>query len=190
MSRLKGSGSFKDIYKIPDPIRYFEDKPDNIRDVFMIYPLEAIGYEESVKSPDLDMLHTFRNRLSSCDENYVFVIGYSLRDPTIGSIFEEVISERIRRGDISPLSDDLDSRLEEASHHTFKIIVIDPDPEILMENLKKQSNTNLLETFVPIKIRFPQVIDSNFVKKYVPKLFKLRARAHINIQADGLDKFS
>ena len=168
--RPKGAGAYEDILKIPDPIRYFEDKPENIRSIFMIYPLEAVGYEESVKSPYLDMLNNLRETLRH--ESTVFIIGYSLRDPTIGSIFEEVIAEKIRQGSISPLSQDLDSRKKEIAQHQFKIIVMNPNPEELMENLKK-SYTNLLQTFVPVRIRFPQTSDSNFSEKYEAVLRKL-----------------
>jgi hypothetical protein len=99
VSRPKGLGAYKDIQKVPDPIGYFENKPSNLKNVFTIYPLEAIGYEESVKSPYLDLLNHFKAVLRR--EDRVFIIGYSLRDPTIGSIFEEVIAERMRNGQIS-----------------------------------------------------------------------------------------
>ena len=117
--RPKGAGAYEDILKISDPIRYFEDKPENIRNIFMIYPLEAVGYEESVKSPYLDMLNNLREALR--EEDTVFIIGYSLRDPTIGSIFEEVIAEKIRQGSISPLSEDLDSRKKKSLNINSKL---------------------------------------------------------------------
>jgi len=142
ITRPKGAGVYEDILKIPDPVRYFRDKPENIRNIFMIYPLEAIGYEESIKSPYLDMLNNLRESLRK--KGIVFIIGYSLRDPTIGSVFEEVIAEKIRQGSISPLSEDLDSRKKEIADHQFKIIVLNPNPEKLMENLKKQFHMNLL----------------------------------------------
>ena len=167
----KGAGRYSTIQKMPDPIRYYEDKPELLKNVFMIYPLEAIGYEESVKSPYLDMLIKFRFTLMN--EFMVFIIGYSLRDPTIGSILEEVIAERIRKGHLNLLSQDLDSRKEEASKNQFKIIVISPDPQELSENLKKQNLTNLLQTFVPINIRFPRLTDSDFKKKYTQVIERL-----------------
>ena len=169
--RPKGEGSYEDISKISDPIGYFEDKPANMKDVFIIYPLEAIGYEESVKSPYLDMLYTFRSSLR--DQSWIFVIGYSLRDPTIGSIFEEVITERIKNGEINLLSEDFDSRKKEIQKHRLKIIVIDPNPDKLAENLKKQSFTKLLQTFVPIKIRFPRISDKDFDAEYTKAISQL-----------------
>jgi len=172
-SRPKGAGIYEDIFKISDPIRYFENKPANIKDVFMIYPLEAIGYEESIKSPYLDMLNHFRSSLR--EESTIFIIGYSLRDPTIGSIFEEVIAERIRNGDLNPLSKNLDSRISEVggSEPRLKIVVVDPDPDKLSENLKKQYHTNLLQTFVPIRINFPKIADEDFDGKYTQILSQL-----------------
>jgi hypothetical protein len=137
----------------------------------MIYPLEAVGYEESVKSPYLDLLNHLKNALRS--EDHIIVIGYSFRDPTIGSIFEEVIGERIRKGHLRPLSEDLNSRKNEIKNHTMKIIVINPSPEKLAENMKKQSHTNLLQTFVPIKVRFPEVSDPEFFVNYKPALSEL-----------------
>ena len=169
--RLKGEGAYEDIFKISDPVRYFEGKPENIRKVFFIYPLEAIGYEESIRRPYLGMLNHFRSSLRS--ESVIFIIGYSLRDPIIGSIFEEVIAERIRRRFLAPLSEDLDSRKEESSKHPFKIIVLNPRPERLVENLKKQFNTNLLKTFVPLKIEFPKIMDNQFNEKYKETLMQL-----------------
>jgi len=164
ISRLKGKGSYEEVQKITG-------KPKNIRDVFIIYPLEAIGYEESVKSPYLDMLNLFRSSLRA--EEIIFIIGYSLRDPTIGSIFEEIIGERIRNGDLAPTSKSLDLRKSEGSKHRFKIIVINPNPEKLVENLRKQFSTNLLQTFIPIKIEFPKTTDEKFDEKMTGMLSQL-----------------
>lgn len=171
IERQKRDGTYKDIFKISDPIRYFEEKPDNIKDVFIIYPLEAIGYEESIRSPYLDMLYNFRKSLES--ETIVFIIGYSLRDPTIGSIFEEVIAMRIRGGDITPLSSDIEFRKTQAHEHRLKIIIINPNPNKLVNNLKKQLHSNLLSTFVPIKVEFPKITDEDFNEKYSQVLSKL-----------------
>jgi hypothetical protein len=173
MKRFKGKGNYEDILKQPDALRYFEGKTDAIRDVFIIYPLEAVGYEESIKSPYFDMLFHLRSSLTSNEENVVFIIGYSLRDPTIGSIFEEVIAERIRKGDLAPLSKNLESRKTEASNHRFKVIVINPEPDTLAKNLEKQFNTNLLQTFIPIRLEFPKVESKDFEEKYSQLLSQL-----------------
>jgi len=170
LSRLKGEASYEEIAKIPDPIRYFEGKPDNIKDIFMIYPLEAVGYEESIKSPYLDLLNEFRSSLRR--DNAIFIIGYSLRDPIIGSIFEEVIAERIRKGDFSPLSKDIEARMSQTPEQQLKIFVINPEPLELAENLRKQFNNNLLQTFIPLKLEFPK-IDERFDENFKKTLFDL-----------------
>lgn len=168
MDRPKGAGVHSSIQKIADPIGYFEDKPDNIERIFMIYPLEAVGFEESIKSPYLDMLYSLRSALMT--ESVVITIGYSMRDPTIGSIFEQVIADRTRRGEIKPLSQDYSSRKTEAASHQFKIVAITPDPSKLAENLKRQKHTNLLNTFIPIRAEFPKVTDKDFEQKYADVL--------------------
>jgi hypothetical protein len=43
----------------------------------------------------------------------------------------------------------------------------------LAENLWKQSNNNLLQTFIPIEIEFPRAADSDFDEKYAQTLLKL-----------------
>jgi len=171
IDRSKGEGVYKDIFKVSDPIGYFENKPENIKDVFMIYPLEAIGYEESIKSPYLDMLYNFRLALES--ESVIFIIGYSLRDPTVGSIFEEVIASRIRKGDILPLAGNIQIRKEMARSAKLKIIVIDSNPNKIKGNLRKQSRYNLLSTFVPVKIKFPKINDQNFHEKMSQSIAEL-----------------
>jgi len=164
LSRPKGHGTFEDIHRIPDPIGYFENKPDNLRDLFLIYPLEAVGYEESVRSPYLDMLIALRSKLRS--SFFLFIIGYSLRDPTIGSILEEVVAERIRNREMRPLSPNLENRAKESSQSQFKIIVFSPNPEQLAQNLERQGFANVLNTFIPIKVTFPKVSDPEFKLKY------------------------
>jgi len=137
----------------------------------MIYPLEAIGYEESIKSPYLDMLYNFRSALEI--ESVVFIIGYSLRDPTVGSIFEEVIANRIRKGHILPLGEDTQNRKEAVRSAGLKIIVIDSDPNKIGRNLRKQSRYNLLSTFVPVKIKFPKIDDQKFHEKMSQAIVEL-----------------
>ena len=50
-----------------------------------------------------------------------------------GSIFEEVIAERIRMGDLVPLSDNLNSRAKEIANYNFKIIVLNPNPVVTFD---------------------------------------------------------
>ena len=177
--RSRGLSTFEDILKISDPVRYFEGKPENIRDLFIIYPLEAIGYEESVKSPYLEMLSNFRMNLMNSQD--IFIVGYSMRDPTIGSILEEVVAEKVRQGFLTPMSEELDSRRRECGVHRFRIIVINPEPEVIAKNLRKLGNSNILSTFIPIKTTFPSVKDDDFKGKYGIELHKL-IRALLDIR--------
>jgi len=169
--RSKGTGIYEDILKIPEITR-FEANPENLKDIFIIYPLEAIGYEESVKSPYLDMLYYFKKSL--IQDGRAFIVGYSLRDPTIGSILEEVLAERIRKGGLKPMQGSLDSRVEQAgSYDGLKIVALDRNPDELEKTLKKQGYTNLLQTVVAIKTEFPEVAEENFAEKYGRELHNL-----------------
>lgn len=169
--RPKGTGIYEYILKIPEITR-FEATQENLKDIFIIYPLEAIGYEESVKSPYLDMLYYFKKSLMA--EARVFIIGYSLRDPTIGSILEEVLAERIRNGSLKPMRGSLDSRVEQAgSYDGLKIVALDRNPDELEKTLKKQGQTNLLQAIVAIKTEFPEVAEENFAEKYGRELHNL-----------------
>lgn len=171
LTRPKGRGASEDIFRISDPLRYFENKPENIRDLFIIYPMEAMGYEESIKSPYLDMLIAFRSKLKS--ESILFIIGYSLRDPTIGSILEEAIAERIREGKMKPLSNTLENRAAESWESKFKIVILNPNPARLTETLRRQGFVNLLNTFIPVQVTFPIVFRPDFEKDYSKILFGL-----------------
>jgi hypothetical protein len=104
--RLRAETSYEEISRVINPHIYFKDKPGEIERIFMIYPLEAVGYELSVKSPYLDLLNFLKSRLMT--EELVFVVGFSFRDSTIASIFEEVLRERIRKGHCYPLGSNLE----------------------------------------------------------------------------------
>lgn len=169
--RYKKEGIYEEISKMPDADVYLSDRPEEIENIFIIYPLEAIGYEETVKSPYLDLLSHFK--LSLKQSSIIFIIGYSLRDPTIGSIMEEAVGEKIRNRSLTPLSSDLEKRKDQAKEDHFKIIIINPTPQKLAENLKKQYSTNLLNTFIPVKISFPKVDTPDFNKKYSEVLLDL-----------------
>ena len=65
----------------------------------------------------------------------IAVIGHSLRDPTIGSIFEDVIRNLIEQRKIMPLSDDLAERTVQARENTLKIAVFTRDKEKLLIHL-------------------------------------------------------
>ena len=97
-----------------------------------------------------------------------------MRDPTIGSIFEEVIAKRIRAGHIKPLSSDINFRKTQAHENPLKIIVINPDPEKLLRNMEKLHYVNLSQTFIPIQVEFPKVNDDNFDEMYLKVLSQLK----------------
>jgi len=161
---LRVGGDYEEIEKVANPHVYFEDKPGEIEKIFMIYPLEAVGYEQSVRSPYLDMLNRLKEKLRS--EAWIFVIGFSFRDPTIASIFEEVLRERVRKKDWKPLSLDLSERAGEARDTHLKFFLIDSSPEKILNNLEKQGFVNIQKACIPIQVKFPYVYSDKFEKEF------------------------
>ena len=108
---------------------------------FIIYPLEAVGYESTVKSPYFDLMIRLRQILET--DPYIFVIGFSFRDPTISSIFEDVFRERHRRGDWIPLEGEFEERKEKFKENSprMKFLIMDSNPR---EVLKNNGETRLL----------------------------------------------
>ena len=117
------------------------------------------------------MLYNFKKFIEV--ENRIFIIGYSVRDPIISSLLEDVIARRIRNRHISPLSSDIWDRATQAEEYNLKIVIIDSDPESIAKNLERQKCTNLLSTFVPVKIEFPKISDGDFKKTYAQELTTL-----------------
>jgi len=150
-SRIRGEGHYKEVQKIIDPRGYF--KGSNLNELFMIYPLEVGGYSDSIKSPYLDMLYYFRKMMekSQC----LIIMGYSLRDPTISSIIEEVITIKIRNKDLKPLSADFEERISQAPECKYKLLVFTRNPENIKQNLEKMGLNNIGQTFIPITTSFP-----------------------------------
>lgn len=140
-TRFASGKQYSEINKVPNPEVYFDGKPEEISKAFIIYPLEATGYEQTIKSPYLDMLILLKNRLRQ--ENNVFVIGFSFRDSIISSIFDEAVREK----------------LEQGKGGDIKILLIDSSPESVVENLKKQGYVNLANAIVPVKSTYPVVLD-------------------------------
>ena len=155
---LKKEGSYTEIRKHPDPISYYRYK-ENLKNMFIIYPLEAIGYEETIKSPYLDMLYLFSESLMTNDLFYI--IGHSLRDPTISSIIEDRLEKKIDQGRIEPLSDNLEKRIEQSTQIRDKIIIFTRDAEKLKKDLKRRGHNLLSQTFIPIETTFPKILDFN-----------------------------
>jgi hypothetical protein len=134
---------YEDIEKVTAPETFFEGNPSEIEKAFIIYPLEAVGFEQSVKSPYLDMLNMLKQILRS--ENEIFVIGFSFRDPTIASIFDEVVRERAHAG----------------QEKFLKIFLINRSPENVKENLLNQGYANIGRVLIPVKVTFPRITDKS-----------------------------
>lgn len=139
--RLVSTTVYEEIEKVTAPETFFEGNPSEIDKAFIIYPLEAVGFEQSVKSPYLDMLNLMKQTLRS--ENEIFVIGFSFRDPTIASIFDEIVREKAQRG----------------QEKDMKIFLITRSPEIVIDNLVNQGYTNIGNALIPVKVSFPDVTD-------------------------------
>jgi hypothetical protein len=140
-TRFASGKQYSEINKVPNPEVYFDGKPEEISKAFIIYPLEATGYEQTIKSPYLDMLILLKKRLRQ--ENNIFVIGFSFRDSIISSIFDEAVREK----------------LEQGKGGDMKVLLIDSSPESVVENLKKQGYNNLANAIVPVKSIYPVVMD-------------------------------
>lgn len=164
-------GAREEIHKVTDPRIYFEGNPSELANAFMIFPLEAVGYEQSVRSPYLDMLNLLKQRLKS--ESNVFIIGFSLRDQTIAAIFEEVLRERAQTGDWQPLGqrkfDTTEKDTARFRNARLKIFLIDSSPKTIIDYLREHGYENLANALLPIAVTFPSVIgpdekDSDLVK--------------------------
>jgi hypothetical protein len=142
MQRPVSTITYEDIQKVTAPETYFEGNPSEIDKAFIIYPLEAVGFEQSVKSPYLDMLNLMKQTLRS--ESTIFVVGFSFRDPTIASIFDEVVRERAQRG----------------QEEDMKIFLINRSPEIIVSNLVNQGYGNIGQVLIPVKVSFPDMADN------------------------------
>jgi len=139
-TRLVSGKSYKEIEKVNDPEGYFRGNPHEISNAFIVYPIEAIGYAETIRSPYLDMLTKLKKRLR--DENRIFVVGFSFRDSIIASIFDEVVREK----------------LESQYPSNMKVILIDYNPDSVVENLTRQGYTNIANAITKVKVTFPETL--------------------------------
>ena len=171
--RLMVGGHYEDIVKLPGPHThaYFKGKPGNMEKIFIIYPLEAVGYEHSVRSPYREMLNHLQEILMN--DYLIFVIGFSFRDPTIASIFEEVLRERVRRKDWHPLGSSWEERAERAKDMHFKLFLLDSNPDGVMSNLEKQGFVNIQNACIPIEVKFPDVYSNSFREQFSDVLIKV-----------------
>lgn len=140
-SRFVSKKAYTEIQKLSNPEVYFNGNPSELSKAFIVYPLEAVGYDQTIKSPYLDMLNLLKERLRG--ENQIFVIGFSFRDSIIASIFDEVVREKSERGQEKEL----------------KILLLDRSPIEVIENLKRQSYVNIANAITPIEVSFPNVLD-------------------------------
>lgn len=151
-------GKVKEIEKVPPSTLTPESDP------FMIYPLEAVGYESTVQSPYLDLLLNLKKWLEK-DVLWI-VIGFSFRNPTITSLFETVIKKRRRNGDeipIFPQGAPLDERKEEIreSKPDLGFFVIDSHPEEIIERLRGKGFHNTSRAIIPIEVKLPSFFKEN-----------------------------
>jgi formate dehydrogenase assembly factor FdhD len=103
--------------------------------------LEAVGYDQSIKGPYLDMLFELKKRLRH--EDNVFVIGFSFRDSIIASIFDEVVREKVEQG----------------RGENMKVLLIDSGPQAVIENLKRQGYKNIANAITQDEVSFPNVME-------------------------------
>ncbi len=177
--RVVSGGFYEDIFKVTCPETYFKGNPSEMGRAFMIFPLEAVGYEQSVRSPYLDMLNLLKDVLR--DDSTIFTIGFSFRDSTIASIFEEVLRERAERGDWQPVGDIQNLKNEDVERiksMSLKIFLIDSSPQLVIDNLNSQGYTNVGQAIIPIKVSFPDMIsykdrDEIRVKDKVQEAFSI-----------------
>ena len=136
---------------------------------FIILPLEAVGYEDMARYPYLDLINILRDKLN--EENCVFVIGFSFRDPTICSVFEEVLRNKERHHEWVPLEGDVGERMKSLVKERpyFKLFLLDSDPEQVLKNIKKQGFHNLFRACLPIKIDLPM---ANYGISHIKKFMK------------------
>jgi hypothetical protein len=142
-TRHVAGGTYTEIQKISNPDVYLEGKPSEIAKAFIIYPLEAVGYDQTIKSPYLDMLFLLKKKFK--EESAAFVIGFSFRDSIIASLFDEVVRERIEQGQKSYV----------------RVFLIDRDPDIVVANLERQGYRNIANVATKVKISFPKIFSQN-----------------------------
>jgi hypothetical protein len=138
-TRIISDKSFMEIEKVNNPEAYFKGNPSELANAFIVYPIEAVGYAQTIRSPYLDMLTKLKAKLR--DESTVFVIGFSFRDSIIASIFDEVIREK----------------LESKYANSMNVLLIDADPEAVVENLNRQGYTNIANAIAQVQLTFPDV---------------------------------
>lgn len=149
-TRFFSEKTYAEIEKVSNPEVYFTRNPSEISKAFIVYPLEAVGYDETLKSPYLDMLILLKKRLEN--ENNIFVAGFSFRDSIIASIFDEVVRKKS----------------EEAREKHMRVLLLDSEPEMVIDNLKRQGYINIANLITPVRVSFPDTLnykprDENYI---------------------------
>ena len=139
--RFVSRKGYSEIQKLSNPEIYFAGNKPEISKAFIVYPLEAVGYDQTIKSPYLDMLVLLKEELRR--ETNVFIIGFSFRDSIIASIFDEIIREKSER----------------TQEKFLKILLIDSAPLTVVENLKRQGYVNIANAITPVEVSFPDVLE-------------------------------
>jgi hypothetical protein len=140
-NRFPADSIYIEIQKVSRPEIYFSGNPSEISNAFIVYPLEAVGYDQTVRSPYLDMLNHLKTQLR--EETHIFIVGFSFRDSVIASIFDEVIREKAEQG----------------QEKRMKILLVDAAPQAIIENLKHKGHINLANNITPVEVSFPNVLD-------------------------------
>ena len=166
ITRTSATGEIKDVVKVSPRRPLMEEE---LRNVFIIYPLEAIGFEKAVTSPYLDLLGKLKERLRY--EDMVFVVGFSFRNKTINSIFEEILREKYPIGRWAPIEGNREERIKMASDlnrekRRFTIFLLDPNPDKILDTVERSGFRNLNRAIVPIKAKIPCVDAGGFYQGY------------------------
>lgn len=113
---------------------------ERIGEEVMMYPVESSGYTMSSQSPFLDLFRIFRDMISR--DNIWIIVGFSFRDKTIASIFNDVLRVRDRE--------------------EIKVIFIDPRSNEIKESLKEKG--------FPILAEKINIIENGFEMSHVASL--------------------
>lgn len=114
------------------------------------WPIEFGGYRHIIESPYLDLFRLLRDRAR--EDKYWIIIGSSLRDRTICSILNDVLRLRIIR-------------------ERPKVVLIDIEPNQIVNRLRDWGYDSLADTIMPIKTsfgsdKFSVEYISSFIKNY------------------------
>jgi len=111
----------------------------------------------------------------------VFILGSSLRGPTIASILEEVLREKYRKDVWIPFSsieefsseeEAIEDRLDKASETKYRIFLIDRNPINVTKYLEDVGYFNLSRALIPIKVTIPSAKKEADISEFVSRLIE------------------